>query len=70
VNEFFKREIAPEITKLLHEQKGPIIEAATKAAAELTDKLAEKMLEKVVTNLDGYQGEKIFKALLGVDTRY
>lgn len=70
INTFFKDEIAPEITKLLLEQKGVILAAATKTAAELSNKLGEKMLEQVVKGLDGYRAEEVFKALLGIKSRY
>lgn len=67
---FLKEEIAPEIGKLLTEQKGIILEAAKKSAVALSDKLAQRMMEVVTKNIEGYQAEKVFKALLGVESRY
>jgi hypothetical protein len=69
VASFLKDEIAPEVAKMLQEQKGPILEAAKKSAAALSDELAKRMMETVTTNLDGYRAEKVFKALLGVSDR-
>lgn len=70
VSTFLKEEIAPEVAKFLAEQKGPILDAAKKAAVELGNKLAEKMTEQAVKSLDGYRAEEVFKALLGVKSRY
>ncbi len=70
VTAFLTTEIVPEVQKLLAEQKGVIVAAAKKSAAALSDKLAEKMMEQVVKNLDGYRAEEVFKALLGVKSRY
>ena len=69
VSAFLKNEIAPEVAKYLAEQKGPILEAAKKAATELGNALAEKMTEQAVKSLDGYRAEEVFKALLGVKGR-
>lgn len=70
VEQFLTNEIAPEVAKLLADQKGPIVEAAKKTAVALTDELAKRMMETVVKNLDGYRAERVFKALLGVEGRY
>lgn len=69
VSTFLKDEIVPEITKILADQRGPIIEAAKKSAVALGNALAEKMMEQAVKSLDGYRCEEVFKALLGVKGR-
>jgi len=70
VNAFLKDEIVPEIAKLLAEQKEGILKAAKQSAIALSNTLAEKMTEQAVKSLDGYQAEEVFKALLGVKSRY
>lgn len=70
VNEFLLKEIAPEVGKMLTEQKGVILAAAQKSAVALSNTLAEKMMEGVTKGLDSYRAEKVFKALLGIDSRY
>lgn len=67
---FLKDVIAPEVGKILTEQRGVIIEAARKSAIALSDTLAEKMMESVTKGLDSYRAERVFKALLGVESRY
>lgn len=70
VNAFLKDEIAPEVAKLLAEQKDGILKAAKQSAVALANTLAEKMTEQAVKSLDGYRAEEVFKALLGVKSRY
>ncbi len=70
VNSFLTNEIAPEIGRMLKEQKGVILEAAKKSAVALSDKLATTMMEQVTKSLDGYRAEEVFKALLGIKSRY
>jgi hypothetical protein len=70
VSTFLKTEIAPEVAKFLAEQKGPILAAAKQAAVDLGNELAKKMTEQAVKSLDGYRAEEVFKALLGVKSRY
>lgn len=70
VLDFFKNEIAPEVGKLLLDQKGVILDAAKQSAVALSDELAKRMMETVTKNLDGYRTEKVFKALLGIESRY
>jgi hypothetical protein len=70
VSTFLKDEIAPEVAKALAEQKGAIIAAAKKAAVDLGNALAEKFTEQAVKSMDGYRAEEVFKALLGVKSRY
>lgn len=70
VGDFLKNEIAPEVGKLLLEQKGVILDAAKKSAVALSDELAKRMMETVTKNLDGHRTEAVFKALLGVNDRF
>lgn len=70
INKFFTDEIVPEVSKYLADQKGPILEAAKASAAVLSDELAKKMFETCVKNMDSYKAEEVFKALLGVKSRY
>lgn len=70
VNEFLAKEIAPEVGKMLMDQKGAILDAARKSAAALSDELAKRMMEKVTKELDGHRAQEVFKALLGVSSRY
>lgn len=66
VSEFFKDEIAPELKKHLAEQKGPIIEASTKAASEIGDKVAELLVKQAVESMTGYRANDVVKSLMGV----
>lgn len=66
VTEFVKDEVIPAIKAHLQEQKGPIIAAAVKAASEIGDKVAEKMVTTAVESLTGYRGGDVIKALMGV----
>ncbi|WP_144378480.1 hypothetical protein [Mesorhizobium amorphae] len=70
VNRFLKEEIAPEVGKMLAAEKEGILSAAKASAAALANALAEKMTEQAVKSLDGYRAEEVFKALLGVKSRY
>lgn len=70
VANFLKDEIAPEVAKMLAAEKDGILLAAKKSASALSNALAEKMMEQAVKSLDGYRAEEVFKALLGVKSRY
>lgn len=70
VRDFLTNEIAPEVGKMLAEQKDGILKAAKQSASALANALAEKMTEQAVKSLDGYRAEEVFKALLGVKSRY
>lgn len=69
VHTFLTTEIVPEVSKILAENKGVLVDAARKSAAALSDKLATEMMKRVVETLDGYRAEEVFKALLGVKGR-
>lgn len=63
-NEFLEEHIKPEIQKELLSQKGAIIEAVKKSAAEISLKLTEEMTVKAVGNLAcSYKMSKICKEL-------
>jgi len=66
VSEFIKAEIVPEIRKHLEDQKGPMVEAAIKASAEIGDAVAKKMVETAVESMTGYRSSEVLKALMGV----
>lgn len=66
VGEFFEEEIVPEVKKALADQKGPIVEAAIKAASEIGDKVAVTLVEKAVESMTGYRSGEVIKALMGV----
>lgn len=67
VNEFFKTEVAPVIRQTLLDQKGPIINAAVKAAAEVSDVLAKSIVERALKVISSdYESRDVIKALLGV----
>ena len=64
VNAFMTDEIAPEVVKALHGQKGEIIAAVAKAAKEIGDELAKKMVENAVKQLAGYSAKEIIGKLV------
>ena len=66
VSTFVTDEIVPEVKKHLADQKGPIVEAACKAASEIGDKVAEMMVKQAVDSMTGYRGGEVLKALMGV----
>ena len=66
VADFLKTEIAPEVKIILDGEKGAIIAAVKKVAVELSDAMAKQMLKTALENLNGYRGQEVFKALLGV----
>jgi hypothetical protein len=65
VNEFIKDEIAPEVRKFLADQRGPMVEAAIKAAASVGDTIAQGMALHVTKNLtgDSYKFRQVMEAL-------
>jgi hypothetical protein len=63
VKDFFAAEVAPEIVKGLMGEKGAIVQAATAAAANVAVKLAEKMTETAIKNIDGYTFRNLTKEL-------
>lgn len=65
VNTFLAEEIAPELKKLLMDQKGAIIEACTQAAAQIGEELSKAMVTKATKALTGYDGKKILEMLVG-----
>ena len=65
VNAFMTDEIAPEVVKALHGQKGEIVSAVAKAAKEIGDELAKKMVENAVKQLSGYSAKEILGKLIG-----
>lgn len=70
VADFLKTEIAPDVSKMLADQKGVILEAAKKSAVALSDKLAQEMMKVVTESLTGYRAKEVFEALLGIKSRY
>ncbi len=66
VDGFIKDDVIPAIKAHLQEHKGPIIAAAIKAASEIGDKVAEKLVTTAVESMTGYRGGEVLKALLGV----
>lgn len=66
VGEFFEEEIVPEVKKSLADQKGPIVEAAIKAASEIGDLVAAQMVKQAVESMTGYRSGDVIKALMGV----
>lgn len=63
VNEFIAKEIAPEVKAHLQSQKGPIIEAAIKTSAGLSEMIAKAMVEKAAENVKGYRFGGLMKAI-------
>ena len=66
VTEFFRDEIVPEIKAHLAAEKGPIVAASIKAAAEIGDAVAKKMVETAVESMSGYRSGDVLRALMGV----
>ena len=65
VQEFVAAEIVPEVRNYMAEQKGPILEAAIKGAAEIGDQLSKAIVERTAKKLDpsNYEFRSILKAL-------
>lgn len=70
VKTFIEKEIAPEVAKALADQKGVLVEAAKKSAAQMSDALCKTMMEQVVKGLNGHRAEDVFKAMMGISSRY
>ena len=66
VAKFIEDEIVPEVKAHLAAQKGPIVEAACKAASEIGDKVAVLLVEKATEAMTGYRSGDVIKALMGV----
>ena len=66
VAKFIEEEIVPEVKAHLATQKGPIVEAACKAASEIGDKVAVLLVEKATEAMTGYRSGEVIKALMGV----
>ena len=66
VKEFVKTEIVPELSALLFEQKGVIMDAATQAAVVIGQGVAERLVKQATEAMNnGYSRSKIIEAILG-----
>ena len=65
VSEFMKTEIAPAVREYLAGEKSAILEAAVKAASEVSDMLAKNMVAQAAKNLqtNRYEFKKIMDAI-------
>ena len=66
VSQFFKDEIIPELIEHLKDQKGPIIEAAITASAEIGETVSKLLIKTAVDRMTGYAASDVIKALMGV----
>jgi hypothetical protein len=66
VKEFVAAEIVPEVKAFLADNKGPLVEAACKGAAEMGDALSQAIVERTAKKLkaDSYEFRQVMKALL------
>lgn len=65
VTEFLAKEIAPEVDKILHDEKDGIIAAARAASVAIGDTLSKALATKAEEALSGYRAREVFKSLFG-----
>ena len=66
VKTFVQTEIVPELSAMLFEQKGVILEAATQAAVVIGQGVAEKLVKQAADAMNnGYSRNRIIEAILG-----
>ena len=66
VQAFLTTEIAPEVEKLLQDEKDGIVAAARAAVAEIGNALSQTMVKTAAESLKGYKAREIYKALFGI----
>jgi len=64
IDKFMAEEIAPEVVKKLKGEKSAILVGVTKAVNEISEKYAASMVERAVTNINGYKGRDLIQQLL------
>ena len=64
VNTFMTEEIAPAIKDALANQKGEIVNSVIKAASQISDEIAKKMVEQAAENMSGYKAKSIIASII------